>query len=99
MNVRSQKYILALTVMTVFVSGCETLDAYTREEKTSSATKGALIGAAAGVVAGLISGDDAVERRQHALIGAGIGALAGGAIGYYMDKQEAELRGTGRYRR
>ena len=99
MNIRSQKIVLALTVVTVFMSGCTTLDAYTREEKTSSATKGALIGAAAGVVAGLISGDDAVERRQHALIGAGIGALAGGAIGNYQDKQEAELRaeleGTG----
>jgi len=47
----------------------------------------------------LISGDDAVERRQHALIGAGIGALAGGAVGAYQDKQEAalraELEGTG----
>ncbi|MCJ7590650.1 MAG: OmpA family protein [Woeseiaceae bacterium] len=99
MNIRSQKIVIALTVVTVFMSGCTTLDAYTREEKTSSATKGALIGAAAGVVAGLISGDDAVERRQHALIGAGIGALAGGAIGNYQDKQEAELRaeleGTG----
>ena len=99
MNIRSQKIILAMAVMTVFVSGCKTLDAYTREEQTSSATKGALIGAAAGAVVGLISGDDAVERRQHALIGAGIGALAGGSIGYYMDKQEAELRaeleGTG----
>lgn len=99
MNIRSQKLILALAVSTVFVSGCKTLDAYTREEQTSSATKGALIGAAAGVVAGLISGDDAVERRQHAMIGAGLGALAGGAIGHYQDKQEAalraELEGTG----
>lgn len=99
MNSRSLKIILAVTVFAVFVSGCETLDAYTRDEKTSSATKGALIGAAAGVVVGLISGDDAVERRQHALIGAGIGALAGGSIGYYMDRQEeklrAELEGTG----
>jgi outer membrane protein OmpA-like peptidoglycan-associated protein len=46
-----------------------------------------------------MSGDDAVERRQHALIGAGIGALAGGAVGNYMDRQEAKLRaelqGTG----
>lgn len=99
MNIKSQKIILAMTVMTVFVSGCKTLDAYTREEKTSSATKGALIGAAAGVAVGLMSGDDAVERRQHALIGAGIGALAGAAIGNYQDKQEAALRaeldGTG----
>lgn len=26
------------------------------------------------------------------MIGAGVGALAGGAVGAYMDKQEAELR-------
>ncbi len=99
MSNRIPRIILAMTVVAVFASGCKTLDPYTREEKTSNATKGAMIGAAAGAVAGLISGDDAVERRQHALIGAGIGALAGGSIGYYMDKQEADLRaqleGTG----
>ena len=99
MTIRSNKLILAMALATVFVSGCKTLDAYTREEKTSGTTKGALIGAAAGAVVGLITGDDAVERRQHALIGAGIGALAGGSVGYYMDKQEAKLRaeleGTG----
>jgi len=99
MNTRSPTIVLALTLFAVFVSGCETLDPYTREEKTSKATKGALIGAAAGAVVGLISGDDAVERRQHALIGAGVGALAGGAIGNYQDRQEAKLRaeleGTG----
>jgi len=99
MITRSAKFILGLTVFAVFVTGCETLDPYTREEKTSSATKGAIIGAAAGAVVGLISGDDAVERRQHALILAGVGALAGGAIGNYQDRQEAELRaeleGTG----
>jgi outer membrane protein OmpA-like peptidoglycan-associated protein len=99
MNNRTPKYILALTLLAVFVSGCETLDPYTREEQTSKATKGALIGAAAGAVVGLISGDDAVERRQRALILAGVGALAGGAIGNYQDRQEAQLRaeleGTG----
>lgn len=93
------KRLTAAVLIALGVSACTTLDPYTREEKTSSATKGALIGAAAGVVAGLISGDDAVERRQRALIGAGVGALAGGAIGNYMDRQEAELRaeleGTG----
>ncbi len=99
MNRISSKTILATAIVAVFASGCTTLDAYTREEKTSKATKGALIGAAAGAVVGLISGDDAVERRQRALIGAGVGALAGGSIGFYMDKQEAKLRaeleGTG----
>ena len=99
MNTRSRKIILTMVTAMVFVSGCKTLDAYTREEKTSNTTRGALIGAGIGAVIGLISGDDAVERRQRALIGAGVGALAGGSVGYYMDKQEAELRaqleGTG----
>ena len=30
--------------------------------------------------------------HPSALIGAGVGALAGGGIGYYMDTQEAQLR-------
>ena len=95
----NRSFFAIVGIAAILVSGCETLDPYTGESETSKATKGALIGAAAGVVAGLMSGDDALERRQHALIGAGIGALAGGAVGNYMDKQEAELRaelqGTG----
>ena len=92
---------LGITVATaaILLAGCETLDPYTGEAKTSNATKGALIGAVSGAVIGLVSGDDSVERRQRALIGAGVGALAGGAIGYYVDRQEAKLReelaGTG----
>lgn len=92
MNIKALKVILVTAGLTVVLGGCETLDAYTQESKTSSATKGALIGAAAGAVVGLASGDDAVERRQRALVLAGVGALAGGAVGYYMDQQEAELR-------
>ena len=99
MKLRTLRIIVAATSLTVGLGGCETLDPYTQESKTSSATKGAVIGAVAGAVVGLASGDDAVERRQRALIGAGVGALAGGAIGNYMDRQEAELRaelqGTG----
>lgn len=83
--------LIAACVASV-LGGCQTLDAYTQESKTSSATKGAIIGAVSGAVVGLASGDDAVERRQRALIGAGVGALAGGSIGYYMDRQEAKLR-------
>ena len=91
--------ILIAIGVAVFATGCETLDPYSGESGMSNSTKGALIGAAAGAVVGLASGDDAVDRRQRALIGAGVGALAGGSVGYYMDKQEAELRaeleGTG----
>ena len=50
-------------------------------------------------MAGLLSGGDATERRQRALVGAGVGGLAGGAIGNYQDRQERALRdsmaGTG----
>jgi outer membrane protein OmpA-like peptidoglycan-associated protein len=99
MGSMTTRSLFVIAGMAAILSGCETLDPYTGESETSKATKGALIGAAAGVVAGLMSGDDAVERRQHALIGAGIGALAGGAVGNYMDRQEAKLRaelqGTG----
>ncbi|MDX1480987.1 MAG: OmpA family protein [Woeseiaceae bacterium] len=93
------KSVITLATAAFVFAGCTTLDPYTGESKTSAATKGALIGAVSGAVVGLASGDDSVERRQRALIGAGVGALAGGAIGYYMDRQEMKLRqeleGTG----
>ncbi len=96
---QKQWLIIAAATLTIILGGCETLDPYTGESKTSNATKGAIIGAVSGAVVGLVSGDDSVERRKRALIGAGIGALAGGAVGYYMDQQEAKLRaelqGTG----
>ncbi len=99
MNSLQRNIFLGLAGFAVVASGCQTLDPYTGEQKTSQASKGAMIGAAAGAVAGLISGDDAVERRQHAMIGAGVGALAGGSVGYYMDREEMKLRqeleGTG----
>jgi outer membrane protein OmpA-like peptidoglycan-associated protein len=83
----------------LLVAGCQTLDPYTGEAKTSSATKGAAIGAGVGAVAGILTGDDSRDRRKRALIGAGVGAIAGGAVGAYMDRQEAKLReqlqGTG----
>jgi len=89
--------ILALTAM--LTTACTTYDPYTRDAKTSKATKGAVIGAVSGAVIGAITGDDSRERRKRALIGAGVGGLTGGGIGYYMDVQEAKLRekleGTG----
>ena len=81
------------------VTGCMTYDPYTGEKKVSDTTKGAGIGAATGAVIGLLTGGNAAAHRKNALIAAGVGALAGGAIGNYMDRQQAELRhdlqGTG----
>jgi outer membrane protein OmpA-like peptidoglycan-associated protein len=89
---RTQRHALVVLLAAAVAGGCETLDPYTGEKKTSDATYGALIGAGAGAVIGMISGHDAKERRQRALIGAGVGGLSGAAVGAYMDKQEAELR-------
>ncbi|MGH8308685.1 MAG: OmpA family protein [Steroidobacteraceae bacterium] len=85
--------------LAVLAAGCQTIDPYTQEKKVSKTTKGAAIGAISGAVIGVLTGDDSRERRKRALIGAGAGALAGGAVGNYMDRQEAKLRaqlqGTG----
>ena len=91
----NSRVILLTAAIAVALAGCQTVDPYTREQKTSNTAKGAGIGAAAGALAGaLFSG-----KRKAVLIGAGIGALAGGGIGNYMDREEAKLRaqleGTG----
>ena len=92
MNTHSLRSGAITILVVVSLSACQTTDPYTRDQQTSKATRGAAIGAAAGVVAGLITGDGSAERKKHALIGLGIGALAGGSVGYYMDRQEAKLR-------
>lgn len=57
---------------------------------------GAGIGAGVGAVIGLLTRGD---KFDNALIGAALGGVAGGAIGNYQDKQEAQLKqsmaGTG----
>ena len=93
-----KKTILAFAVATVTLSGCMTYDPYTGEEKTSNATAGSIIGAIGGAAIGAATSSKS-DRAKGALIGAAGGAAIGGGIGYYMDKQEAELRhkleGTG----
>jgi len=84
--------LLGVLACVVTAPACYTMDAYTGERKVSKTTTGAAIGAAVGAAAGLLTGDDSRDRRQRALIGAGVGALSGGAIGRYMDAQEARLR-------
>lgn len=93
-----KKTILAFAVAIVGLSGCMTYDPYTGEEKTSNATTGSIIGAIGGAAIGAATSSKS-DRGKGALIGAAGGAAIGGGIGYYMDKQEAELRrkleGTG----
>lgn len=86
--------ILTTLCVAVLIAACSTTteDPYTGEREVSRAVKGgALVGIIA-AVAGAATGDDATERRQRALVGLGVGAISGAAVGTYMDRQEAELR-------
>lgn len=87
--------IISLSLVSVLaLNGCTTYDAYTGEEKTTNTAKGAGIGAGAALVVSYLANRDksTVERNQRMLRDAGIGAIVGGGVGYYMDAQEAKLR-------
>lgn len=86
----NKKNLIVTTVLASLLWGCQTMDPYTREQKTSNTVKGAGIGAVAGGIAGALINKD--DRGKGAVIGAALGAGVGGGIGYYMDQQEAELR-------
>jgi len=91
-----KKVIMLAGVMAL--AGCQTLDPYTQQSKTSNATTGAGLGAVAGAVLGnAVAGDG--KRTEGTIAGALLGGAVGGGIGYYMDQQEMllrqELEGTG----
>jgi len=98
--IRNTTRNVALALMSAAVlSACATGGSYVQSDQYGNPTeqqnrtgRNALIGTAIGVAAGLLTGDSATERRQHALIGAGIGALSGAAVGQYQDRQERALR-------
>ena len=86
--------LLAGTLMTT--AACTT-NPETGNRRLSNTGLGAILGAAGGYLLGDIVGGR--NSRTESIIGAGIGALGGAAVGRYMDQQEAELRretaGTG----
>lgn len=90
--------ILTAAAAAVLVAGCTTYDPYTGMPVRNNTGSGALLGAGAGAGLGAIfagEGDDV----EGALIGGAVGALAGAAVGQYMDRQQRqlnqELAGTG----
>jgi outer membrane protein OmpA-like peptidoglycan-associated protein len=76
-----KKSLIAIAVSVTLISGCAS--------DASNTQKGAGIGAVIGAIAGKGTGDNDKSRYVW---GAALGALAGGAIGAYMDKQEEEFR-------
>ena len=83
-----KRTFLFVLLAALVLSGCA--------ETTSNTQKGAGYGAAAGAVTGALIGQAVGGNTESTLIGAGIGAAAGAGagagIGYYMDKQEEEMR-------
>lgn len=85
--------LAALCVSGLLAAACTTTDPYTGMPVRNNTGTGVLSGAAAGAALGYLTNtSDSEQGRRNALIGAGIGALAGGAVGNYMDRQQAELR-------
>ena len=90
-----KKLLIAFSVASILaLSGCETFDPYTGESKTSNTAKGASIGAGIGAALAYVQNRNksSADRKEAMLKAAGIGAIAGGSVGYYQDTQEAKLR-------
>lgn len=90
--------LILLVMAMIGLTACVSTDPYTGSQKTSNTAKGAGIGALAGALVGAAtSGSD--NRAEATVLGALAGGAVGGGAGFYMDKQEAQLRqrleGTG----
>lgn len=97
MNITHRIGIAAATASLLATTACTTNPETGRREFPTRTA----IGALGGTVAGYFLGDLIGGRRDRTekILGAGIGAVAGGAIGNYMDRQQRELErqtaGTG----
>jgi len=89
--------LLIAIAASVSLAGCAATEDFATNPEKQKTRAGAGYGAAAGAVIGLLSAGN--NPFKSAMIGAAAGALVGGAVGNYMDKQEAKLRqqmaGTG----
>ena len=94
---RFRTTVVAVVAAAVALAGCETVNSVAHDPEKAKTRRGAGYGAAAGAVVGLLTAGS--NPFKSAMIGAAAGALVGGAVGNYMDRQEAKLRqqmaGTG----
>lgn len=93
---KQQMISLGLMAAILPLSACVT-DPETGNRTISKAAIGGLGGALGGYLLGDLVGGK--RDRTEKILGAGIGAVAGAGVGYYMDEQERKLRqqtaGTG----
>ncbi len=88
--------LASLAMLSTVLTACVT-DPETGKKTISKTAIGGLGGAVGGYLLGDVIGGK--RDRSEKIIGAGIGAVAGAGVGYYMDEQEKKLRakaqGTG----
>ncbi|MCC6477706.1 OmpA family protein [Sphingorhabdus sp.] len=93
---RRSKIAAALLIAALPVTACTT-NPETGEKRISKTAIGGIGGALGGYLLGDLIGGR--RDRTEKIVGAGIGAVAGAGVGYYMDQQEKKLReqtaGTG----
>ena len=93
---KRQMITIGLVVAMLPLSACVT-DPETGNRTISKAAIGGIGGALGGYLLGDLVGGR--RDRTEKILGAGIGAVAGAGVGYYMDEQERKLRqqtaGTG----
>jgi len=96
MNTKTIKLTAFASIGALMLSACVT-DPETGERRISKAAIGGIGGALGGYLLGDLIGGR--SDRTEKIVGAGIGAVAGAGVGYYMDQQEKKLRertaGTG----
>jgi len=89
--------LTALALSGAVITAACTTDPYTGQQQINKTAVGIIGGALGGYLLGDLVGGN--NDRTARVLGAGIGAIAGGAVGTYMDRQEADLRrqtaGTG----
>lgn len=82
------KILSTLTLSVLLLSGCTATNPFTRKTEISYTTIGATVCGGAGALIGGLAG----QSLAATLIGGVSGAALCGGIGYYMDRQEAQLR-------
>ena len=94
---RSHAFIATASAAALTLSACVTNPNTGEKEFAYRSAIGAGVGALGGYLLGDLVGGR--NDRTAKIIGAGLGAVAGGGVGLYMDKQEQKLReqtaGTG----
>lgn len=96
MNTKTIRIATIAVLASLALGACVT-DPDTGQQRISKSAIGGIGGALGGYLLGDIVGGR--RDRTEKIVGAGIGAVAGAGIGYYLDQQERELRqktaGTG----